>query len=258
MAGKNALGFGGSANSTWKKGEALFKFVEDKGRVKIKLDGTVYVIKENMLPDIPEKISEKEEYFVELRLDEDGEEVEEVVSIRPVQWMGLKMKCVDFTRNESEEPAPYEKTATYNGKEVTYQAFTAFMECLDGEFKGVKFPYWMHYKFENDGTGMARWAGNIENKKATRLRQCVEFFVMMGAVEEPIEWPDDGNILPELLARIKAAGVVVETAGKEGYITEMIPAKVPVKASFDEVVREAEAKAADKDEWGDDVKEEDW
>ena len=232
MAKNNVLSFGGSGNSNWKKGAATVKFSKDEKRVKFVFEKEAVTCSASLLPDIPESINEDDEYFVELRLDEDGD-VQEVASVRPTQWMGLKMKCVDMTRPEKDaDPAPVEITKTFSGKEVTYSAFNVFLEVLEGEYKGARWPYWLHYKFESDGEGGTRWAGNYDNPKATRLHQAVDFFTLMGAVEEPINWPDDGNVLPELLARILDKGVVVETAGKDGYITAMNEAREqPVKAS---------------------------
>jgi len=227
MAKKNALGFGGGKSFNRKKGAATIKFSKDEKRIKITWEDDELTCSAKLLPEIPEEISTTTEYYVEARLDED-DTVKEII-IRPLIWMGLKMKFVDFSReSEDSPPAPYTVEPT-NEKWKPFEAFNAFMEFLDGEFKGVTVPYWMHYKFENDGKGYARWSGDPSNKKATRVRQCYEFFTLHEAVDEPIEWPDDNNVLPELYNRIMDAGVVVETAGRDGYITEMIESKTPVE-----------------------------
>ena len=84
---------------------------------------------------------------------------------------------------------------------------------------------------------------------------------MLGAVSEPLAWPEDGNVLPELLARIKAAGVVVETAGGGKYasISEMIESKQPVKQPKEEVIDlgNGSAEVAEEDDWNENEWDED-
>ena len=251
---KNALNFGGSSNSNWKKGVATFKFKGKK--VKIVMEDEKYIFTENLLPEFPKKIREKDTYFVELRLDEDGD-VADVSNIRPAKWMGLKMQMVDMTRpSPDEDPAPYSYTANYSGKEVEETCFYMFWECVDpeSEFFGVRFPNRYFYKFKNDGNGMVMWDGNYDNPKATRLHRVVDHLAMVKAVEQPIEWPEDDNILPTLLARALAAGVVVETAGggKFAGISEMIESKSPAKPV------EKNSKPSDEDDEDFDDSDEKW
>ena len=86
MAKKNAMEFGGGGNSNWVKGAATVKFSKDEKRVKIEYDKDSYTCLASLLPEVPETISEETEYFVELRMDEDGD-VQQVASIRPVPGM---------------------------------------------------------------------------------------------------------------------------------------------------------------------------
>jgi len=82
---------------------------------------------------------------------------------------------------------------------------------------------------------------------------------MLGAVSEPLQWPDDGNVLPELMGRMLAAGVVVETAGGGKYasITEMIESKVqpqPETAPDNSPVPEEEKRPPkDEEDWDDEA-----
>lgn len=235
MAKENALEFGSNSNSNWKKGIATFKTKDEKVKVIIPERKESYVFHEKLLPDYPKEIVAGEEYFVEFRVD-DMDEIVDFQNIRPAKWMGLKMKAIDMTRPDPEKlepPAPYTYKANYNNKEVEETAFYIFYQCVDpeSEFYGVLFPNRYFYKFKNDGNGMTMWDGDYSNPKATRLHRVVDHLSLLGAVSEPIEWPDDGNILPEMLARILAADVTVETAGGSKYasISEMVVSKTPVK-----------------------------
>ena len=235
MAKDNALSFGGSDFvSNWKKGIGTFKFhPSDETKIKLVMEKETYKFRDKMLPDFPKKLREDFEYFVEFRVDDDGD-IQSIDNIRPAKWMGLKMRVIDMTRPDPEKlepPAPYTYTANYSGKEVEETAFYMFYDCVDpdSEFYGCRFPNRYFYKFKNDGEGMTMWDGDYNNVKATRLHRVVDHLLMLGAVSEPIEWPDDGNILPELLARILNANVVVETAGGSKYssISEMVVSSAP-------------------------------
>jgi len=255
----NALEFGRNVQSSWKKGLARF---ESKGKMfKVIMDKESYKFPESMLPEFPKVVDPETEYFVEFRVDDDGG-IEEFINIRPAKWMGLKMKVVDVTRDrETGEPAPYTYTANFNGKDVDVTSFYIFYECVDpeDEFFGVRFPNKYNYKFEQDpdNPGFTRWKGDYDNPKATTLHRVVDHLTMLGAVSEAIEWPGDENILPELLGRMLAAAVVVETSGggKYGSISEMM-IKAPIKAveSIEKVDTELpgfvdEAVDEDEDNW---------
>ena len=264
---KNALEFGGSENSSWKKGIATFKLhpnYKKNGKMKLIMEKESWTFRDNLLPKYPKEVESDQEYFVEIRLDDDGM-LDEIQNIRPSKWMGLKMMAVDMTRPDREKvepPAPYSYTANYSGKEVEETAFYIFYKCIDEEsdFYGVLFPNRYFYKFKNDGAGMAMWDGDYGNPKATRLHRVVDHLSMLGAVSEPLAWPEDGNVLPELLARIKAAGVVVETAGGGKYasISEMMESKQPVKAPDPTPVPEdEEEKPSVEDDWDENEWDED-
>lgn len=261
MAKNNALGFGGDSSSKWKKGIGTFTFHPDykeNHKVKFTMDKESWKFLDKLLPDYPVKIDPEQEYFVELVLDDD-EYIQEISNIRPAKWMGLAMKVVDCTRNEAGEPSFYSYTATFNGKDVDMEAFHLFYECVDkdSEFYKVRFPNRYIYKFEEDPDkpGYARWIGAYDNPKATQLHKIVDHLSMLGAVDEPIKWPDDRNLLPELMGRMLAAGVVVETAGGGKYasITEMIESKVqpqPETAPDNSPIPDEEKRPND-DDWDD-------
>lgn len=228
MANKNVL----SANKTESKkratGVATVKAGEAKVRVTFRNEDTWFDNGKNSktfayddLPKTP-KISpnSEEEYFVVLSPDKD-----EIQSFGPVEGV-FTAKCVDLSRpNADEDPAPYEVTPK-NEKWEAYLAFNAYFEIQSGSFKKLQIPYFLHYKFEESKTdeGMTAWKGDPENRKATRLHQLIEFCEKLNLVAEPIEWPEDGNILPVLLDRILENNKIVKIVVKNGYIESLMSA----------------------------------
>lgn len=262
-----------SSFSKWASGVCKFKALSD-GRLEVKVKvwdretkKTVlkkYIFHDSLMPKVPAKIHEEDEYFVELVLDDSGNGVEKVYSIRPSRWSDELMLVVDMTRpgmDEANPPAAYGPD-TYGRMKIN--AFLAFQE---GEFKGVRVPYNLLDKFQNDGHGEVGFAftqDTLDLPNASRIREFFEFYDgLMGVLDDPIEWPDDGNPYPELLDRIKANKRYVRTSGKEGRVIDIYPDRKhkeePEKASFDEVVEELDKeKEAVTDEWGDDFEEDEW
>jgi hypothetical protein len=76
------------------------------------------------------------------------------------------------------------------------------------------------YKFADDGTGMAAFAGSPE--KGFRTAQLMEFCEYTGVTEEPMEYSE--NMLPEILSRIKRAKRDFQVIIKNGYVESMLKA----------------------------------
>lgn len=250
---KNALGHREDSQSSWVSGVATF--VKKKGKVKATVTDrkgniTELIFSDDLFPEHPKnilkKIQKDESYSVSIRLDEDGD-VEEVQTVYPADWMAIQMRLVDISRPDGEDsdPAPIEISFEKGGKEISYLVWIAYLEILSGEWKGARVPYWLNYKFESDGEGMARWMGNPDNPRATRVRQCIEFCVAVDVVSEPIEWPEDGNVLPIILARALSAKTTLNTSGKSGQVETII--------SMDpkDVVEEDETPFDAVEEWDD-------
>lgn len=228
MASKNALSANKSESKKRTTGLATIKAGETKVRISFQDEETLFDNGKNVkafayddLPKTP-KLSNgsEDEYFVVLTSD--GDEVE---SIGPVEGV-FSARCLDLSRpSEDDDPEPFE-VSPKNEKWDPYQAFLAFFEIQSGPFKKVRIPYFLHYKFEEskENPGFAAWKGDPENKKATRLAQIIEFCEKLDVVAEPIEWPEDGNILPTLLDRILENNKTVKIVVKKGYIDSLMSA----------------------------------
>lgn len=158
-----------------------------------------------------------------VRMNQDGDGVEALTPVRGHH----PAKLVDIgPHKEGEDPYPIEKTFTKGETENSHLEFFAAYEITSGPFKGVQTPgYWLHYKFEEDpeNEGYTRFAGNFENKKATRLFQVRDWGNAHGLWEEAIEW-DDYSILPVLLERALDNDREVELTFDGGYI-KLVQAK---------------------------------
>lgn len=245
---KNALNANKGSSEKRKRGIATIKVVGDKCKVTFTDDSVEFdngtnskIFKLENMPR-PPKLSEGEkDYFVVLNQDADSVEV-----IGPVEGL-FHARFKDFNReNDDADPAPLEKDPA-NEKWKPYQYFLAFFEVTKGGFKGLEIPYFLHYKFEenNKEPGVVAWKGDPENRKATRLHQLIEFCEKLDLVSEPIEWPEDGNILPVLYERATEHPKEVKILIKNGYIDSLLsvdedeeddeespkPAKKPAKKS---------------------------
>ena len=224
----SGLGFSASSGGgKWVNGEAQFKERDGKWAVKFKT-GETFHFSSDKLPKYPEKIAvDATAYFVSIMLDESEKNVEQVRSIRPMRWKDELMLVTDCTRVD-DIPSFYSKTSNFDTNKEVVQV-NWMLEFVDKEspYFGVQVPYNIHYRFTVGDDGNAVWDFSeyqMNHPKATRIRQCVEFYVeQMGVLspERPVEWPDDGNIIPELLARIKANKRYIRTFGKEGWIQDI-------------------------------------
>lgn len=254
MAKNNAFGYNESEmNSSWFSGVGEFTFNENQSKVKVvvtdrKGKSETFKFSAKLLPDVPKEIDPDEEYGISLRLDDDGD-VEEVETIYPANWMGEIVKPVDISKQD-DLPTPITiEGKSKGGGDYSYQMFIVHLEMQEGEFKGATIPYWLKYAFMEREDGMTQFSGNPDNPKATRVRECVNFCVHTGCVEEDIEWPDDGNILPELWARIEDRGALLNTSGKDGQIETVLPAEnaKPEKEEKKKKNKKSKAKKADDD-----------
>lgn len=169
--------------------------------------------------------NDKSKKQLRIRMSADGTEVEALTPVTGV--FNLQLKDLG-PRPEGKDSDPMPKLRVWNEgteKENKYLEFFAVYEIIDGKFKGTSLPaYNMHYKFEEDSNnpGFTRFAGNFDNKKATRLFQLRDWGELHGLWSEPIEWDDD-TILPTLLVRALYNDVNVRGVFKGGYITELLP-----------------------------------
>lgn len=126
-----------------------------------------------------------------IRLNEDGDEVEEV---GPVNGM-FKCKLVELGPKKKDSVAvPYVKTFKKDGNENSHLEFFAVYEIQDGPFRSLKLPaYNLHYKFEGipDGEedeGLTRF-DTVDTAQASQLHRLQSWSEVHGDIlEEPIEW----------------------------------------------------------------------
>ena len=178
------------------------------------------------LPAVPRLApNDKAGKELRIRMSADGTEVEALTPVTGV----FNLELIDLgPRLNGKDTDPMPKLRVWNEgteKENKYLEFFAVYKIIDGKFKGVQLPaYNLHYKFEEDtnNKGYTRFAGNFDNKKATRLFQLRDWGELHGLWADPIEWDDD-TILPELLARALDNDVKVRGVFKNGYVTELLP-----------------------------------
>jgi hypothetical protein len=172
-------------------------------------------------PTIP--TNSEDTYFV--KLNKDGDEVE---SISPADGV-YTAQVMDMSRPEKDaDPAPYLKKP-YNPKFDEYLAFNVYWKVVEGDFKGSILNQFLHYSSgdkpffaeSKDTPGYANWGMSV-TEKATWLPLLQEFCLKNDCVGKPIEWPEDGNVLPELLSRILSNKKKIKLFVKDGYVKEFV------------------------------------
>ncbi len=94
-----------------------------------------------------------------------------------------------------------------------------------GIFKGAKPRYHLQMQLVNDGNGMAGADGGAYYKgKQTRTGQFLEW-TATHEVDQDMEWPADGNPLPELETRILALNKPVRIHIEKGWISRVSRAR---------------------------------
>lgn len=228
MANKSAWG-SRSKNEFEKKLVGIVKVVtgDTKAKFVLQEDGKTFgngkdslTVELSDLPDVP-KLARNDKSGKEYRIRTNSEK-DAIEAITPVRGH-FTAKLVDIGPHPEKDadPVPQEKVFDEGGpKEERHLEFFAVYEITSGTFKGVQLPaYWMHYKFEEDpdNEGYTRFAGNFENRKATRLFQLRDWVQVHGLDREMLPW-DDVTILPELLDRALENGREVEVNLSNGYI----------------------------------------
>jgi hypothetical protein len=228
MSGSNSLGYN---KTEWKKatqGLAIIKAGKRTARITFDektnhFEDTGSNIKEFPLDELPSSpvipTNSEDHYFVKLERKE-GMDVE---YIGPADGI-YPAKPIDFSRPEQEsDPAPYEIKPD---KFDPYLAFNVYYKINGGDFKGCTVSQFFHYNFEEATDpkmrGYASWQGNPDSPKAKWLPRLIEFCTLFDIVGEPIEWPEDGNVLPELLSRLLASKQAVQIVVKNGYVSDVV------------------------------------
>lgn len=206
--------------------KAKFELVKEDGKEqKTFLGGkTTLVVPLEDLPAFPKLTPAYSGKQLRIRMTTEGDEVE---ALTPVTGhYTAKLIGLGPSPEKDGDPTPVERVfGEGTPKESRHLEFFAVYKITRGAFKGVQMPgYYLHYKFEKDEDGTTRFAGNFENKKATRLFQLRDWGNVHDLWEEAIEW-DDVTILPVLLERALDADKEVELTVKDGYIKDVLPAQ---------------------------------
>lgn len=242
MATKNTWGTVERKNNP--RGLAEITFGKNKVRVEFS-DGTIKKdFPKDELPEFPEFIHKLKEgtrldAFVVLSTDKQS-----IERIGPDKGRAF-FHVIDFVRPEKDsDPAPkeYEGNDKYKkeGQSNTYKAFSALLEITDGKWKGCVISTFLHYKFDDDGRGYTAFTGDPSKSKNSKTLR--NFCEAAGATAKPLPWPEDGNILPDLLKVMLRADKTFEAQIENGYISnilldmddeddidELFPADEPVK-----------------------------
>ena len=213
------------------RGIGTFRFKGDQFKVVIKDNEGKIVLDEKFnrsaLPDYPTNLEEGKEYMVYM-----GQNNASVQSITPTEGI-FDVICTDFRRpEEGADPEPKTYEREYKGQKSSYQAFTAYLKILNDEvgdtgFGGVLLGFFLRYKVCNVD-GKAGFSPDSTNPKANQYRdELIKFFELTGVGEEEMEFPTNGNILPEALRRIKLHKRQFRVVISGGYIVSIMA--TPIK-----------------------------
>jgi hypothetical protein len=187
------------------------------------------------LSDLPKdakrviKANMKDAKRFRVRLSEDGDEIETVTPASGVfpasKFIGLGPKDKDGNWKPMIHRVYNEGTA----KENSHDEFFARYEITSGVFKGVELPaYYMHYKFEEipegeeDG-GFTQY-NTADTPQASQLHKLQNWASVHGNIlDEPIRWPDDGDIRSEIEERAMDKDIPVTLVFEDGYIKSIQP-----------------------------------
>jgi len=148
-----------------------------------------------------------------------------------------KCEFVEFSRPNGEGTLPIWKESepkTWSGgkggkaRSYTTLDFRAYLKISTNRFfKDVVVVHFLQYLFTDNGAGSA--AFKFELLSPTRAKQSkhgqklIDLCTAYGMVDTPIEWPEDGNILPELEKRAQQKHKQAMVSFKDGWITDITP-----------------------------------
>ena len=201
----------------WRKGVVGFLFSGNKVRMGVYGKGNKveesFDFTKDLLPEYPTTVNPRVEYFVTYTL-KDGQ-VHEVTTILPVTWREMNVKLVNMTRpnnDQSQPPAPYTVTKSWGDEQHFYMFYQVVDK--DSEYFGCVFP--IRYKYMLCGNPEGKTVLSSDPNRSYWARMLNEHLDQLMDTETPISFPDDGNVLPELLMRAKNEGKVITMSGKVG------------------------------------------
>jgi hypothetical protein len=125
---------------------------------------------------------------------------------------------------ESEPKTWSDKNGTKTYTTLDFRAY--YKVSTNPFFKGVALIHFLRYMFADKG-GFAGYTFKLltpsRAEKSTQGQKLLDCLISGSAVDEPIVWPEDGNILPELERRLQSKNKFVTITVKEGWITDISP-----------------------------------
>lgn len=181
------------------------------------------------LPKFPKILpNDKTGKLYRVRMSADGDEVE---NLGPVNTSVTGI-IVDVSREGGADGTPYsyEKENDFDPDKPLKEFWISY-KVTDGHFKNVVLPaYRLRDIFEEnpDELGSVKFTGNPNNPKATQIRRTVEWGQLYNVWDEPIQWPSDGNVIPEIFDRAMADNKPVNIEiNSAGY-----PSEIRIKESY--------------------------
>lgn len=150
----------------------------------------------------------------------------------------FKCQFVEFSRPNGENTPPIWKesepkswTDKKTGKTKTYTSldFRAYYKISTNKFfKDVVLVHFLRYMFlKNEANGKAAVSFELTSpsraKQSSHGQKLLDCMIAGGAFDSEIDWPEDGNILPELERRLQQKNVTVMITVKDGWISDISP-----------------------------------
>lgn len=210
------------------KGGAMIAWNADHSKVQITIGDKKTVFPAKALPFTKFPTGE---YFVQLSKDED-----EVLAIRPNNGMFV-VKVDRFISKKDADPAPETKSYNFEGKDISYQAFSVMLKILSpAEFAGMELLLSLRYNFEGvqdtyQGKEVELVAFNHPKSKYTPFLQ--DFCEASGVWDKgPMKW--SANILPVMAKRIAQADKKFQVVVKDGWVVTIFAMPDVTESDFDD------------------------
>lgn len=188
------------------------------------------------LPKFPQLPADTTIPECQVVLDKD----DKIVAIGPYNG-SYKGKAIDLGPKTPDGSKPMSRTKMKNdknkpGKQYPDSSFWCIYQITDHETDGGLFlgstPYMFlkdkFYQREDDGMTGVKGDQERTNTHATRLMDWGEVHHLWN---DDIEWPADGNVLPELLRRLQASGEEVLLIFRKGMVNEVQPVRAGIVRS---------------------------
>lgn len=124
---------------------------------------------------------------------------------------------------ESEPKSWSDKNGTKTYTTLDFRAYYKIMP--EQAFEGVVLVHFLRYMFTVDSNNKAATSFELLSpsraKKSSNGQKLLDCMIAGGAFDKAIDWPEDGNILPELERRLQQNNKPVMITVKDGWITDV-------------------------------------